>query len=198
MQRANSLEKTLMLGKIEGRRRRGKQRMRWLDDITDSMDMSLRKFQETVEDRWAWHAAVHGISKSQRRLIDETTSTSKSCCLEVNTDLFYFFFLPCCTGQSWDAALLEALAGPTAALVGGHRSLRSPETQENTSYCVKLESLTGYVIFKAHWKKIFKCYLTFKSNMVQIMWKTVSHSLKKLKNRISIWCNNPCLGIYSK
>ena len=146
-----------MLGKIEGRRRRGKQRMRWLDDITDSMDMSLRKFQETVEDRWAWHAAVHGISKSQRRLIDETTSTSKSCCLEVNTDLFYFFFLPCCTGQSWDAALLEALAGPTAALVGGHRSLRSPETQENTSYCVKLESLTGYVIFKAHWKKIFKC-----------------------------------------
>ena len=141
MGRANSLEKTLMLGKIEGRRRRGKQRMRWLDDITDSMDMSLRKFQETVEDRWAWHAAVHGISKSQRRLIDETTSTSKSCCLEVNTDLFYFFFLPCCTGQSWDAALLEALAGPTAALVGGHRSLRSPETQENTSYCRILKSV---------------------------------------------------------
>ena len=65
MQRTNSLEKTLMLGKIEGRRRRGQQRMRWLDDITDSMDMSLRKFQEMVEDRTAWHAADHGISNSQ-------------------------------------------------------------------------------------------------------------------------------------
>ena len=65
MQRANSLEKTLMLGKIEGRRRRGQQRMRWLDDITDSMDMSLRKFQEMVEDKRVWHAAVHGISNSQ-------------------------------------------------------------------------------------------------------------------------------------
>ena len=76
MRRTTSLEKTLMLVKIESRRRRGRQRIRWSDGITDSMDINLSRLLEIVEDRGAWHAAVHGVTKGQTRLSEGTTTTN--------------------------------------------------------------------------------------------------------------------------
>jgi len=76
MQRADLLENTLMMGKIEGKRRRGWQRMRWLDSVTDSMDMNLRKLRERVKDRKAWHTAAHGVTKSQTWLSNWTTANT--------------------------------------------------------------------------------------------------------------------------
>ena len=87
MQRVNSFEKTLMLGKIGGRRRRGQQRMRWLNGITDSMDMSWSELQELVMDRWAWHAAVHAVTKHQTLLSDSTELNQRSSNQSILTEI---------------------------------------------------------------------------------------------------------------
>ena len=92
MGRADSLEKTLMLGKTEGTRRRGQQRMRWLDSIIDSMGMNLSKLQEIVKDRGACHAAVHGVSKSQTQVSDWTTTMNICVCRSYYTQIYFYMF----------------------------------------------------------------------------------------------------------
>ena len=90
MQTADSLEKTLMLGKIKSKRRRGRQRMRWLDGITDSMDRSLSKFREMLKDREAWRAAVHRVAESQTQLSDLTTRCEKEIHIYLQVEWFMY------------------------------------------------------------------------------------------------------------
>ena len=130
MRRADSLEKTLMLGKIEGRRRRGWQRMRWLDDITDLMDMSLRKLQEWVMGREAWHDAVHGITKSRTRLSDWTELPLQSHQLPWVKTLHH-------PSSPREPSLLQVLEGRTPLYLG-HPSFRGRATHPEENKEVQL------------------------------------------------------------